>query len=372
MSELVVRRHSGRPINPFDPDLPDPDMRRDPRAASYHRDRLTPATRRAYRRWIGVYLDWCASVGRVEVPANMMTLEAFAVWLAQREVAKGKNRGRIGMAPASIFQALSAVRALHVAMVQNPPPRDLARGIVEGHAEQRKGDPRIQDGEGAPALKLPTLQELILACDPGTNAGVRDRALMSFSFVSMARRHEPPQVDFSHIKEVDGGLEVFIRKTKRGKPRTVKVPRWDHLPDLCAVRNILDYRRRIRLLGIEDGPFFRSVDRWDNVHGVGAWAGNPFADVRMDPTTMEHVIARAAVRAAAPEAENLTPHSFRKGGASAAYAAGARILDIARQGGWADNSPVVFRYIKDVDEWLNNPMTKIGLIVSEEISDGHQ
>ncbi len=357
-----LARVGRRLINPFDTTAySEIDMARDPRAAHFHKERLTEETRRKYRRWINVYLDWCAAVGRVEVPATMMTLEAFAVWLSLHPVTRGKNKGRIGFAPLYIFQALAAVRALHVAMAVNPPPNELARGIVQGHAKERaRPGSGFSDGKGKPAITLPTLYQLVLACPTETNSGLRDRALMLLSFVGMCRRHEPPQIDLEDIKEVKEGLEVRIRTTKGGGSRIIRVPHWQNVPDMCPACAVIAWRDRLRSLGVESGPFFRSVDVWDNVHGVGVWAGDPRADLRMPDNTMMSVIARAAIRAQCPEAESLSPHSFRSGGATEAFLAGAQILDIARQGGWADNSPVIFRYIHLVDGWKSNPMLLVG------------
>lgn len=361
----IELRVGGKLINPFD--LPDPDARRDSRAAIYHQAALSPSTRRKYRYFAGLYLDFCSQVGRVEVPANPFTLEAFAIDLAQREVAKGRNRGRRGLAPASIQLAIASVRALHEVCGDNPPSTKLARKIIAGHKEMRDQERRANpgrwraDGEGAPAVKLPDLGQMILKCNPRTNAGLRDRAVLSMGFATMARRHELVGLDVGDLKVVDRGLEVFIHKTKTKRPRTPKIPPWDHLPDLCAIRNTLAWRERMAELGITEGPLFRGVDRWDNVHGTDTWAGRAELNPRMAPSTIELIVARAALQAALEDAELYSPHSLRSGGATAAYEAGADILAIARHGGWADNSPVIFRYIRNVDEWKRNPMSLVGM-----------
>lgn len=361
---LVLRRGNW-PINPFDPDLPDPDTRRDARAAVYHRARLSESTRRKYRYFAELYLDFCATTGRVEVPGNAFTLEAFAVWLAQRPVRKGKNAGKTGLAPASILLALSAVRALHEAAGENPPVTRLARGIVEGHEEMRKEDPTIHDGQGSPAVDLPTFAELVAACPADTSAGLRDRALLTLGLQIMARRMELCILTVPNVTKFgDGWIKVRIRRTKGGKPREPKVPPWDHLPELCAVRAVTAWIKRMGELGIPEGPLFRAVDSQDVVRGTpgGKWAGkgtDPHG--RIDPVTVELIIARAAYRASVPNADELKPHGvLRASGATMAYNAGADILAIARQGGWHERSPVIFRYIRDVDEVKRNPMLLIG------------
>jgi integrase len=360
--ELYV---GGKLVNPFD--LPAEVSARDPRAAIYHQASITPSTRRKYRYFTGLYLDYCAATGRKEVPCDAWTLEAFAVYLAEREVKKGRNKGRRGLAPNSIKLAIASVRALHEVVGENLPVTKPARKIIKGHAELREVDRRTNpglwrpDGEGAPALKLPDLGEMIQSCNPNTNAGLRDRAVLSLGFATMARRHELVGLDVGDLKVVKNGLEVYIHKTKTKKPRTPKLPPWDHMPEMCAIRNVLAWVKCLRENGITSGPLLRGVDRWDHIHGTETWAGRDGLNPRMDAATVELIVARAALAARLEDAELYSPHSMRSGGATAAYEAGADILAIARHGGWADNSPVIFRYIRNVDEWRRNPMSLVGL-----------
>ncbi len=356
--DLVVRTTAGRLINPFDPDLPDPDERRDPRAARYHRDRLSENTRTVYRRYAGHYLDFCALTGRREGPGNRCTVEAFAIWLAERPVTRGKNKGVIGQAPSSIAAALAAVSALHSACGENPPDRFLARQIVESHRKTRAKDRTIHDDEGSPAVDLPTFASLVAACPPDTNAGLRDRAMLTIGLNIMARRSELMILDMGDVTvDKDGWLDVFVAQTKVGKPRTVKIPPWTAHPDLDPKAAWVAYRRRMAELGLHDGPAFRGVDRHDNVQGAGPWAGRASLGNRLDGSTMEQIIARAAERAAIANADELTPHGvLRRTGATEAYRLGADILAICRQGGWHERSPVVFRYIDTVDMKQRNPM----------------
>lgn len=347
----------------------DPDERRDPQAAAFHRDRLSPNTRRMYRQFAPVYLDFCARTGRREVPANRFTLEAFTIYLAQTPIKRGKNKGKIGMAPNSIGVALSAVGALHRACGENPPDRSLARGIIEGHANRRRQPGSgIRDDVGSPAVDLPTFIELVAACPPDTNAGLRDRALLTLGLAMMARRSELCILDLDDVVVRRSGrwMDVHVSSTKTGKSRDVQVPRLgDDMAELCAVRAWEAYRQRLSELGITAGPVFRGVDRWDNVHGVAAFAGRRSMTLRLDGSHVEQIVLRAALRAAVPNAEELSPHGvFRHTGATEAYRGGADVLAIARQGGWADNSPVVFRYIDKVDR-ARNPI----LLFTRELLD---
>lgn len=344
----------------------DPDDRRNPRAAQYHQERLTESTRRAYLRWIKQYLYFCSTVGRREVPATAATLEDFMIWVAELQPKKGKNAGKGGgMSPNTMRQALAAVHALHDAAGENWPSTKLAQGIIDGQASKRAKIPGIHDDQGVPPILLPTLLELIRACPVDTHAGVRDRAMLGLGFQMMARRSELASLDIEHLTPERGAFSVWVPKTKTDKinGRTAIITPWDDYPEECPVRALRAWIALERELGIVTGPLLRGVDKWDTVNGAGPYAGPP--GLRMDPITVEIVIARAAARAVAAGAQidnaaDLRPHSLRAGGATSSYEAGADILSIARQGGWGDRSPVVFRYIRGVDLHRRNPMRLVG------------
>jgi integrase len=351
-------------------DIQDPDQRRASGAAKYHRERLAEATRRAYVRWIFQWLYFCSLFGRKELPATDVALEHFMVWLAQLDPKKGKNAGvmGVGLAPATMRQAIAGVRAFHVAARENFPDTTLARGIIEGHAEIRGRHPEVHDDQGVPPIKLPTLLELIRACPAGTNAGLRDRALLSVGFTIMARRSELSILDRDDLVDTGESIRVQVKRTKtnRLKGRTAYLPAWSDYPECCPVRAVRAWRDRLDELGVTSGPYFRAVDKWDHVHGTGTFAGPPASrGVRMAPETVELVIARAALAALGegieiPNSAALRAHSLRAGGATSAYEADADILAIARQGGWGDRSPVIFRYIREVDLDKRNPMRALG------------
>jgi integrase len=350
----------------------DPDERPDPGVDRFNEAALSENTRRAYRRWINMYLYYCGQMGRREVPAAAHTLQGFMKWLAAVPPTRGRHAGSPhGMSPASLRQALSSVRALHVAAAAPWPSTDLALTVIAGHANLRS-DANVDDDRQVPPIKLPTLMQLIRACPADTSAGIRDRSLLSLGFAMMARRSELVALDVKHITEASrGGYRIHVPRTKtdRRKGRVAFIPRFDEHPDVCPVRALEAWADRRQTLGLTSDAFYRAVDRWDNVLGVpgGKYAGKS-ESLRMDPADLEIVIARAAGSALSSgeriaNAMLLRPHSLRAGGATSAYEAGADILSIARQGGWGDKSPVIFRYIREVDLELRNPMARLfGLV----------
>jgi integrase len=343
----------------------DPDDRLDPRGARYRKKSMSESTRRMYLHWIKVYLRFCEIMGHREVPATKATIHNFAVYLAETQPMRGRNRrAGMGLSPASIRQALSAVRKFHLACGEEPPSNVLALEVIEGHeAERAEPGTGVHDGEGVPAIKLPTLLELVRACPTDTYAGVRDRFMLTMGLSIMARRHELVDADWDGVRPVGDELKITITRTKTSrKGRTAIVVPWEDFPGEDPVGGYHTYRRMWHKAGVDvtRGPLFRAVDRWDHINGLGPWAG-PRESLRMVPDAVEMVIARAAARAVMAGAgidnwERLRPHGLRSGGASTAYEAGADILSIARQGGWGDHSPVVFKYIREIDLSLRNPL----------------
>lgn len=344
--------------------LPDPDERRDPRAAHFHKSARTENTRRMYRHGIWLYLRFCEEDGRREMPATAATMEAFAVHLMHRPVERGRNKGKVGLAPNSIRLYLSAVRTFHRIQAENPPDLVLASGAVIGYENQRDaardsaGRKLYRDGEGAPALRLPTLKQMFEQCDPATTMGARDRALLSCGWAIMSRRQELTMIDVEHIRVVDQGLEVRLARTKTMKKgRTVGIPNRPNLGMLNPMPNILRWRDVMVSRDLTGGPFFRGVDRHDRIHGEQGWAGA--GELRLHPTTVEEVIRKVAIKAGAPDAALLSGHSLRRGGANDMYAAGADTRAVAKQGGWGERSPVVFRYLDDVSHWERNALEMV-------------
>ena len=296
------------------------------------------------------------------MPGHAATMEAWTVDLTERVIDRGKNKGRVGMAPNTIRQWWSAVRTWHRVAGENVPDLGLAGGVLEGYERVRSLDPTNTDGKGVPGLRLPSLQAMFRECDPATNAGARDRCLLALGWAMMARRSELAGLFFEDVAEVTEGIEVLVRRSKTdqlGRGRKVAIPwKTEQLGEMCPVVCVMKWRERMQVAGLATGGFLRGVDDHDHINGLGRVYAGKKSDA-MSPITVELVIARAAVRAAVPNAAKLRGHSLRRGGATDAYAGGADILAIARHGGWGERSPVIFRYIEDVDRWKRNALAGI-------------
>ncbi|MDP9843522.1 hypothetical protein [Streptosporangium lutulentum] len=73
------------------------------------------------------------------------------------------------------------------------------------------------------------------------------------------------------------------------------------------------------------------------------------------------IVKRAAAAAHLEKADGYSAHGLRAGGATSAAKAGAPMSAITAHGRWAEGSPVVAGYIRQVDKWNDNPMRGVGL-----------
>jgi site-specific recombinase XerD len=310
---------------------------------------VAESTRVAYKRDQEDYEKWCASTGRVAIPATQQTHAEYARYLMS-----------IDRAPRSIQRAFGAIRAAHRAKGYQAPDGKGAALVVRGYRTRRAKE-GVRDRKAAPLL-LADLRRMVDTCDPDAPAGVRDRALIVLGFAMMARRSELVALDLADLDEVGDGLEVLVRFSKTDQDAVgvvVAVPYGSHA-ETCPVRLIRAWRDLLAARGFTSGPLFRGVDRHGRVWGEPQYAGGRATTNRMSGDSVGLVLRRAAQRAGI-SVERWSAHSLRSGGATEAYRATKNALTTGRQGRWKDGSPVLLGYIRTVDKWTDNPMKEVGL-----------
>lgn len=307
-------------------------------------------TRLAYGRAWGQFERWCMDRGRIALPATAQTLADYADWLCG-----------ISLAPATIDQAIGAIRSTHREhgypdQPDTRQPLKLLRAYKHQWADEgnrvRKKEPLLLDG----------LRALVGTCDPGTLAGVRDRAVLLLGFSIMARRSELAGLDLMDLRNAgDEGVTVHIKYSKTDQDAVgtkVPVPYGQHAPT-CAVRAVAAWTATLAEHGATSGAFLRPVDRHGRVGDEEGASGRPRA--RLTGPAVSRIVQRRARLAGLTDPDSYTCHSLRSGAATTAYAHGVPVSAIATHGRWSEKSPVVLGYIRAVDEWKNNPMKGIGL-----------
>lgn len=319
-------------------------------------DRLINApaenTRLAHDWDWGQFETWCASQGRVPLPATAQTLLDYVTYLMEREPHS--------YAPASIDRAMGSIRAIHAERGhEDQPPVKPARRVLRAYRRQWSDDGNRS--RKATPVKIDALRAMIDTCDPATTIGVRDRCVLLLGFGLMSRRSELARLDIADITEAAEGLDVLIRRSKtdqEARGRAVPVLVGQH-PETCPVRATQAWVELLAGRGITAGALLRPIDRHGHIGTEGGAAGH--ARVRLTGRAVAEIVRRHALLAGLPDPSSYRGHSLRAGGASSAYEAGAPVAGIAGHGGWAPDSPVVLGYVRAVDKWKNHPMRGVGL-----------
>lgn len=319
------------------------------------RESRSPNTRRAYAADWRAFAGWCAQVGRTPIPATPETLAEYASFRADQ-----------GRAPASILRGLSSIRVFHEFAGSRPvPSTEPALAVIAAYRKER-ADQGLPNAHQAKPLSLDQLRTMSEALDDGGVAGARDRLVLVLGWVMMARRSELIGLNIADITDRDDGMEVLVRRSKTDQSaqgRKVAIPYGSDL-STCAVRLTRAWVAILASRGIADGPLFRRIDKSGRIGGEPLYgrfmAGRTAADLRVSAPTVGIILRRAAL-AAGISPKDLSPHSLRAGGATAAYMAGADLLSIGRHGGWDDKTTVLPAYIREVDRWKKNPMKGVGL-----------
>ncbi len=302
------------------------------------RDRIDrsvpPNTGRAYERQQRLFREWCEARGRTALPATPETLTEFVNHLCDDN-----------LAPASIQQAVSAVRTMHaLSGYKGEPGTEGVGRVMLTYKRDRSANGERQ--RQAPPIDYKKLREIVAAIPVHTLRGKRDAAILVLGYSMFARRSELSGLHLSDVREVEHGLEVFIRRAKTdktGEGQDAKLLRQNH----ADVDPVLVWRRWVDALaakGVTDGRLLRKIDRHGNL-------GDAISD-----HTINRVVKAAALAAGFRDPDSFSGHSLRAGAATEAHARGAQPQAICRAGRWIDGSTSAAKYARAGDEWAHHPL----------------
>lgn len=397
-------------------DLPSPELRRDYEdlimgivsedvvreeiraAAELASGAYSNATKLAYRRDWTAFERWCANHGLPALPADP---KAVAVYLA-REARSGKSLS-------TVQRRLAAIRFKHRANGHPVPAsqvlHDVVRGIVreKGRAGKPK-TPLLNADLEAVITAIPARMsreeaeqrlESIFAGEPlPPDAGrsrrglldTRDRALLLLLFGGALRRSDVEAIRLGNVSIHEVSIER--ERTVDGK-RTVETV---FLPAIDATiheskGNQVGLRETIAIVGKPEGDA-----AFCPVRAVRAWLGEAGLDLVRDaehplfvpidrngrlvlrtgqrgsmrkpgilPLSGDSIarIVKRRVEAAGLDPAGFAAHSLRSGMLTSASAAGADIVDLARQARHK-SLQTTMRYVRHKDTWQRHPAAKIG------------
>ena len=301
------------------------------RAQEYFRAAQAENTRRAYASDWKHFSAWCRAAGQGSLPAAPETVVLYLSTLA--ETAKA----------GTLTRRISAISQAHQAAdLETPTAHLMVRKLMAG-IRRRKGTAQT----GKRPLATADLRALCAPLDSRRILDVRDRALLLAGFAGAFRRSELVGLDVTDLEFNRDGLIVNVRRSKtdqEGQGRRVGIP-YGSSPATCPVRALEAW---LAVLGADDGPLFRAVNR----HGQ-------LAGRRLTAQSVALVIKRLAARAGM-EAGDLAGHSLRAGLATAAAAAGVPERAIMAQTGHRSLG-TLRKYIREGSLFLDNAAAKVGL-----------
>ena len=279
-----------------------------------------PNTLRAYRSDWAHFLDFCENAGLTPLPASPETMEAFIAFEGQHAVATVERR-------------LYSIRKAHELAGLANPCADIGVSLALRRVRRLKPN---RPGQ-ALGVRRDMLEHMI-AAQPDTLQGIRNRALLSIGFDFLTRRSELASLRTKDLElQADGTVRGLIRRSKAdqfGLGRTVygSTRSGDLLAKWLEAREV-------------DTPWLFCPVR----HG--------FTYDRPLSTSQVKNIIKAAAKAAGVEGDGtgeVSGHSLRVGAAQELMARGADIGTIMRAGGWK-TVDVVARYVQktEVNIWSN-------------------
>lgn len=290
-------------------------------------------TQRAFEQDWATWERFCAAAGLPPHTVSDGLLVTYVEWLKRED-----------QSPATMHRRLTGVRSGWKLAKLNVPHgiTGRARDTVRRHAKTlAQGDKPTGRGP-ARALEILDLRAISRSL-PETLTGIRDRAILTMGFAIAARRSELAALTVPDVTLHRDGMKVRVRDSKTGARHPAVRPGRDALT--CPVRAWETWRDASGLL---EGPAFRAIDR------------NGFVrDRAMHPDSIRFIVDRAGRKA--DLAYKVTGHSLRSGFATEARRAGKDVKVIAKQGGWKENSAVLYGYMQIVDEWADNATEGIGL-----------
>lgn len=333
---------------------------------------IPPNTRRAYARWWDGrpnpdadpptepgrrdFVGWCQENDRGPLPATPETLAEWVSHLADAD-----------LSPASIEQAIAAVRTMHryAGHGKHFPDSEKALLVLRDHRRDRAGRGLGQQRQALPVV-VDSLRKMVDTIDKTTIVGARDHALLLLGIVAFGRRSEIAALQWTDLTDAPQGLVLRIRMSKTDQDaRGESIPVLQGaFPGTDPVAVLAHWREALASRGLDHGPLLRSIDRHGKVGG--ALSANAINDIVQRRAVLAGLMADPKSKKKPDEPDDIehddrrrpagySAHSLRAGAATIAYMNGAPISTICRLGRWKPGSRVVLGYIRSVDDWKDHP-----------------
>lgn len=268
-------------------------------------------TKRAYAGDWEHFSDWCLMAKLNPLPAHEFTLLAYLNFWGRHEDEEHR------LAVSTLKRRLVGIRSHHAVHGERLPDyrgsgQDPIRDTLEAiRRDQRRGIRKAR------AISQRTLRRM-LASQPDSLIGLRNRAILLVGFTGAMRRSEITGLDVPNIEMDDEGMVVIIRSSKTdqgGEGSRVYITRTGK-ESSCPVRTTASW---IGELKRDSGPLFCNVNRYGQI-----------GERRLDDS-MINLIVKEAVAATGVDPGPYSAHSLRSGLATSAVRAGADVRAVMKQ-----------------------------------------
>jgi site-specific recombinase XerD len=282
-------------------------------------------TQRAYKADLKDFNEWCDINGQIPFPASPETLAAYVSHLAD------------SCKWATINRRLAAISKLHqLNNLDTPTQNRIFRIVMEG-IKRTKGIRQKQ----APAFKLNILKQLLRDFDTGTNANLRNKALLLLGFTGAFRRSELVALNVENLNFTEEGLIVSLQKSKTNQYGDYEEKAIFYSPEatLCPIRTLKAWVQRL--------------DKSSNILFVRVRKGDKITTDRLTDKTVNDLVKTYF-------GEEFSAHSLRASFITIAKINGADDSEIMRQSKHK-TSAMIQRYTRIEDIRKHNAGMKLGL-----------
>jgi integrase len=287
------------------------------------RDRLTqitsaPLTVRGYASDWRVFERWCIRTGKHSLPAEPDTLSLYVTWLLTE----------LGRKLSTAERHVSAIAHHHRRSKYPSPVTPDVRQVLNAVRRERKEKP-----QGKKALSVRDLVKVVSACNPETNMGSRDRALIVLGFATSLRRSELARLELADLTFHEQGLSVFVPSSKtdqNGKGRFLAVwpGRRASTDPVRVLRHWIDKR------GKWAGPLITRITRRGDIVMRSSITGEAINEI------VKRVVARAGL-----DPKPYGAHSLRAGAVTACAELGRSDQEIMNFSGH-ESAKVMRMYVR--------------------------
>lgn len=282
-------------------------------------------TRKAYRHDIRHYENWGG-----KLPATPESIVGYLQAFATSKNSRTLARRIIALKHWHTYQGFP-----------DPTLHSIVKKTMVG-ITRLHGKPK----EKAPPLSPEDLQRMVeILHNDGSLMALRDSALLQVGFFGGLRRSEITNIQVEHIEWKKEGIEILLPHSKTDQ---IHEGQYCTLPygneALCPVTALKLWLESAK---ISTGAVFRRILR-----------NNVITKSTLTPLTVNHIVKRCAHAANLSYANEISPHSLRRGLATSAARANTPIHVIMRAGRWKQVNTVM-EYIEANQRFAENAAVNI-------------